>query len=41
MLAECAVTEKAINKTFTVLNVVTPEVGAWRDALPYLQQDPA
>ena len=41
VLSECAVTEKAINKTFTVLNVVSPEVGAWRDALPYLQQDPA
>lgn len=39
VLAECAVTEKAINKTFTVLNVVTTEVGAWRDALPYLQED--
>ena len=41
VLAECAVTEKAINKTFAVLNVVTTEVGAWRDALPYLQADPA
>ena len=40
VLAECAVSEKAINKTFTVINVVTPEVGAWREALPYLQQDP-
>ncbi len=40
VLAECAVGENAINKTFTVINVVTPEVGAWREALPYLQQDP-
>ena len=41
VLVECAVTEKAINKTFTVLNAVTPEVGAWRDALAHLQEDPA
>ena len=41
VLVECAVTEKAINKTFTVLNAVTPEVGAWRDALAHLQADPA
>lgn len=41
VLVECAVSEKAINKTFTVLNAVTPEVGVWRDALQYLQQDPA
>ena len=41
VLAECAVGENAINKTFTVINVVTPEVGAWRDALPYLKKDPA
>lgn len=41
VLAECAVSENAINKTFTVINVVTPEVGSWRDALPYLQKDPA
>ena len=40
VLVECAVTENAINKTFTVINVVTPEVGIWRDALQYLQQDP-
>ena len=41
VLVECAVTEKAINKTFTVLNAITPEVGAWRDALAHLQADPA
>ena len=41
VLAECAVGENAINKTFTVINVVTPEVGAWREALPYLKKDPA
>ncbi|MXZ26980.1 MAG: NAD(P)H-binding protein [Gammaproteobacteria bacterium] len=41
VLVECAVSEKAINKTFTVLNAITPEVGIWRDALQYLQQDPA
>ncbi len=41
VLAECAVSENAINKTFTVINVVTPEVGSWRDALSYLQKDPA
>ena len=41
VLVECAVTENAINKTFTVVNAVTPEVGAWRDALVHLQQDPA
>lgn len=41
VLVECAVSEKAINKTFTVLNAVTPEIGVWRDALQYLQQDPA
>ena len=41
VLVECAVTENAINKTFTVLNAVTPEVGAWRDALVHLHQDPA
>ncbi|MCY4478049.1 MAG: NAD(P)H-binding protein [Gammaproteobacteria bacterium] len=40
VLVECAVSEKAINKTFTVLNAITPEVGAWRNALPYLQRDP-
>ncbi|MDE0680969.1 MAG: NAD(P)H-binding protein [Gammaproteobacteria bacterium] len=40
VLVECAVSEKAINKTFTVLNAITPEVGIWRDALQYLQQDP-
>ena len=41
VLVECAVSEKAINTTFTVLNAITPEVGAWRDALQYLQKDPA
>ena len=41
VLAECAITENAINKTFTVINVVTPEVGSWRGALSYLQEDPA
>ncbi len=41
VLVECAVTEKAINKTFTVLNAITPEVGAWRDALLYLKKDSA
>ena len=41
VLVECAVSEKAINKTFTVLNAITPEVGAWRDALVHLQKDPA
>ena len=41
VLVECAVTENAINKTFTVLNAITPEVGAWRNALVHLQQDPA
>ena len=41
VLAECAVSENAINKTFTVINVVTPEVGSWRDALPYLHKDSA
>lgn len=40
VLVECAVSEKAINKTFTVLNAITPEVGIWRDALQYLQPDP-
>lgn len=40
VLAECAVTEKATNKTFTVLNVITRRVGAWRNALSYLQKDP-
>lgn len=40
VLVECAVSEKAINKTFTVLNAITPEVGAWREALNFLQQDP-
>ncbi len=40
VLVECAVSEKAINKTFTVLNAITPEVGAWRDALQHLRQDP-
>lgn len=41
VLSECAVTENAINKTFTVINVVTPEVGSWREALSYLEKDPA
>ena len=41
VLAECAATENAINKTFTVLNAITREVGAWRNALPYLHADPA
>jgi len=41
VLVECAVSENAINKTFTVINVVTPEVGSWRDALPYLHKDSA
>ena len=41
VLAECAVTEKAINKTFTAINAITREVGVWRDALPFLKQDPA
>ena len=40
VLAECAIGEKAINKTFAVLNAITYEVGAWRDALSFLQQDP-
>ena len=41
VLAECAVTEKAINKTFTAINAITREVGVWRDTLPFLKQDPA
>ena len=40
VLVECAVSEKAVNKTFTVLNAITPEVETWRDALQHLQQDP-
>ncbi len=40
VLAECAVGENAINKTFTVLNAITYKVGAWRNALPFLQKDP-
>jgi len=41
VLVECAVTEKAVNKTFAVLNAVTFRVGAWREALPHLREDPA
>ena len=40
VLVECAVTEHAINKTFTILNALTPQVGAWREALQHLQEDP-
>ena len=39
VLVECAVTEKAVNKTFTVINAISYEVESWRNTLPLLKAD--
>jgi len=39
VLVECAITTKAVNKTFTILNAATFERDSWRDALAGLSVD--
>lgn len=41
VLVECAVTDKAINKTFTIMNAISYDIESWRNTLPKLKVDQA
>ena len=39
VLVECAVTDKAVNKTFTIMNAISYDIDSWRNTLPLLKVD--